>query len=228
MKVDKINAYKDLFKEHLVITQDYNELYKYECLQHFSDNWSLDELDLATMFDKSLTSNISARLWGGSTNSAKSVMLQFIALNKEFVRSMFRDLYNEDKDLGLRINRFIFHCDELLSQLQQKETKLNYHHHSDQELSVYLAFKFPAKYNLFNYGPFSIMMNRLEAKNVPQEFEVERFFKLCKGLYSILSRDTELLEIHRNLRKDPIYYGDDTMLLVHDFLIVCSQKPVLT
>jgi len=227
MKVDKINAYKDVFKEHLLVTQTYNELYKYECLAHFQKNWKLDELDLKTMYDASLSSNISARLWGGSTNSAKSVMLQFIDQNKEFVRSMFRDLYNEDKDLGLRISRFKYHCSQMLSELQQKGLKINHHMHNDAEVSVYLAFNAPDKYNIFNYAPFNIMMNRLEAKNIPQEFEIERYFKLCKGLYTMLSKDGELLEIHGKLRNDNQYYQEDTMLIVHDFLIVCSQKPVL-
>lgn len=227
MKVDKINAYKDVFKEHLKVTQTYNELYKYECLKNFQDHWDLGALDLKTMYDKSLTSNISARLWGGSQNSAKSVMLQFLEINKEFVRTMFRDLYNEDKDLGLRISRFKFHCSQMLEEVQQGGSKLNHHFHNDEEVSVYLAFNAPEKYNLFNYGPFNVMMNRLEAKNIPQEFEIERYFKLCKGLYTMLSKDEELLAIHQEKRSEDIYFGDNTMLLVHDYLIVCSQKSVL-
>ena len=122
------------------------------------------------MYDKSLSSNISARLWGGSTNSAKSVMLQFIDLNKEFVRSMFRDLYTEDKDLSLRISRFKVHCSELLAVMQKAGSPMSHHFHNDEEVSIYLAFNNPDTYNLFNYGPFNIMMNRLEAKNIPQEF----------------------------------------------------------
>jgi len=227
VKVDKINAYKDLFKNHLEITQNYNELYKYECLQNFVDNWDLGELDLKTTFDKSFSSTISGRLWGGSTNSAKEMMLKYIDMDKEFVRSMFRDLYNEDRDIGMRINRFKFHCDQLLEKLQETEKQWNDHFHTDQEVSLYLAFQFPQTYNLFNYGPFSIMMQRLELRKLPEEYETDRYFKLCKGLYTMLSKDEELLELHRSKRSDNIYYGEDTMLMVHDYLIICSQAPVL-
>lgn len=227
MKVDKINAYKEVFKKHLEITQNYNELYKYECLQNFVTHWDLGELDLRTTYDKSFSSAISGRLWGGSTNSAKEMMLKFIDLDKEFVRSMFRDLYNENKDLGMRINRFKFHCDQLLAKLQETEQQWNDHFHTDQEVALYLAFNDPGTYNLFNFGPFSIMMQRLELKKLPEEYETERYFKLCKGLYTMLSKDEELSELHRKKRTDSQYYGEDTMLMVHDYLLICSQAPVL-
>ena len=225
MQVVKINAYKDVFKNHLEITQSYNELYKYECLQNFQDNWDLSALDLHTMYDKSLTSTISGRLWGGSTNSAKEMMLRFIEQDKEFVRSMFRDLYKEEKDLNMRINRFKFHLDQMLEQLSEKNQNINSHYHTDEEVSVYLAFNHPDKYTLFKYGPFNIMMNRLGAKNVPQEFEVDRYYKLCKGLYTMLSKDAELLSLHKEKRAESPYYQEDTMLIVHDYLLICSQKP---
>lgn len=227
MKVDKINAYKEVFKNHLTITQNYNELYKYECLQNFQTHWDLGALDLKTVYDKSYSSNISGRLWGGSTNSPKSIMLKFMDMDKEFVRSMFRDLYNEDKDLGMRINRFKFHCDQLLEKLQETEQQWNDHFHTDEEVALYLAFQYPKTYNLYNYGPFSIMMQRLELKNIPEDYQSERYFKLCKGLYTMLSKDEELLELHRAKRADEVYYGDNTMLMVHDYLLICSQSPVL-
>lgn len=227
MKVDKINAYKDVFKKHLEVTQSYNELYKYECLNHFQNNWDLAELDLKSIYDKSYSSNISGRLWGGSTNSAKQIMLKFLDLDREFVRSMFRDLYNEDKDLSMRMNRFVFHCDQLLEQLQTGGKKINNHFHGGSEVALYLAFNSPEDYNIFNYGPFSIMMTRLEAKNIPEEYQTDRYFKLCKGIYTILKKDEELMELHRSKRNDDQYFKENTMLIVHDFFAICSQEPVI-
>jgi len=227
MKVTKIDAYKEVFKKHLDITQSYNELYKYECLKNFTDNWDLSALDLGSMYDKSFTSTISGRLWGGSTNSAKELMLKFIELDKEFVRSMFRDLYNEDKDLGMRINRFKFHCDQLLEQLQVKEKQWNNHFHDDAEVALYLAFQYPQVYNLFDYAPFAIVMQRLEIKDLPEAYQTERYMKLSKALYTMISKDEELLELHRKQRNEAQYYGEDTMLIVHDYLRICSQAPVI-
>lgn len=223
MKVDKINAYKDVFKEHLRITQSYNENYKYECLQNFQAHWDLSALDLATMYNNSLQSKVSGRLWGGSRNSAKEVMLLFLESDKEFVRSMFRDLYKEEKDLGMRINRFMFHCDQMLAQINGDKAKWTTHFHNEEVVALYLAFNDPEKYALFSYGPFSNMMRRLEVKSIPESYELDRYFKLCKGLYTLLKRDEELLEMHREQRAREGYYSEDTMIMIHDYLIVCSQ-----
>ena len=201
MKVDKINAYKEVFREHLEIPQSYNELYKYECLQNFEANWDLSALDLKTNYDNAFQSKISARLWGGSQNSAKEVMLLFLEMDKEFVRSMFRDLYNEDKDLGMRINRFVFHCDQMLEQLQAKQPKWTTHFHGESEVALYLAFNNPQVYPLFSYSPFANMMQRLEVKSVPESYELERYFKLCKGLYTLLKRDIQLVRLHKEVRE---------------------------
>lgn len=225
MKVDKINAYKEVFKEHLRITQQYNELYKYECLQHFKAHWDLSALDLRTMYDQSFQSQISQRLWGGSTNSAKELMLLFIEMDKEFVRSMFRDLFNENKDLSMRINRFQFHCTQLLEQLQQTQPKWITHFHAEPEVALYLSFDNPQQYPLFSYGPFSIMMQRVGAKSIPESFELDRYFKLCKGIYTLITKDEELVALHKKQRQDAGYYAEDTYLIVHDYLTICSQAP---
>lgn len=221
MKVDKINAYKDLFKQHLEITQSYNELYKYDALANFQANWDLGELDLGSIYDKSLSSELSGRLWGGSQNSAKEMMLRFIEQDKEFVRSMFRDLYDYKKDLGMRVNRFQLHCDELLSILQAKHPKLNHHYHGPEEVFLYLAFNDPQTYPLFHYASFSIMMERLESRSIPEEFETDRYFKLCTGLHKLLCRDEQLVEMHKAKRAE--YYSEPTILMVNDFITICSK-----
>lgn len=223
MKVDSINAYKEEFREHLRITQDYNELYKYESLANFSKHWDLSALDLGAMYERSFHSDLSARLWGGSQNSAKSMMLQFIEKDKEFVRSMFRDLFNESKDLAMRINRFKLHCDELLGELQSAGKQDSHHFHTDEEVFLYLAFNAPETYPLFQYAHFNIMMNRLENRNVPEEWEVDRYYKLCKGLYTLLSRDGDLVQMH--IEKRGQYYDQPTMIMVNDFISICSQGP---
>ena len=51
-------------------------------------------------------------------------MLRFLEHDRESVRVMFKDLFNENKDIIMRMDRFRFHCDELLADLQQKHKKI--------------------------------------------------------------------------------------------------------
>ena len=67
------------------------------------------------------------------------------------------------------------------------------------------------------------MMNRLENRNVPEEWEVDRYYKLCKGLYTLLSRDGDLVQMH--IEKRGQYYDQPTMIMVNDFISICSQGP---
>jgi len=223
MKVALIHEQADKFKTYLKKFQDdsttYPHIHKYENYQNFLDKWDLDELDLNTMFDNSFSSQLSNRLWGGSMDSPKSMMLRFIELNKEFVRSMFRNLFDESKEVGMRMNRFRFHCDQLLMEIQQTDKKADRHYHEDYKMiSLYLAFNHSESQCYFDYEPFNKTMQIIEAKKVPQHFELERYSKLSNGLFKLLSKDSELLELHSNNIKPYTRYPAG-QLLVHDFYV---------
>jgi len=227
MKVEKINHYKDKFKKHLhQLVEDYTpyeEAYKYENLLNFQQNWDLGDLDFHSIFNKSFKSKISNKLWGGSKDSPKSMMLEFINLNKEFVRTAFRDLFNEEKDITMRINRFGFHCDQMLDQSLEAKKKFNTHHHEDRKMAaLYLSFNAPELYTLFEYPIFKKTMELLDTRSVPEKFEIERYFKLSKGLNTLISKDEELMEWHKELIKpyDQVHFGQ---MIVHDFYIFCGS-----
>lgn len=216
MKLAKIEEQAGKFKNWLKELEDNPHIYKYENLINFRRNWDIEALDFYNMFDASFKSRISNTLWGGSVNSAKSVMLRFIESNPEYVRSMFRDLYNENKDLSLRINRFSLHCDEMMDQLPKNKTKPVEHRHNPKILSVYLSFNDPQLYTIVDYPAFQSMMNRLENLQVPMEFEMERIFKLSRALHKTLCRDAELVDLHTASIPEE-YRTENNMLMVHDF-----------
>ena len=222
MKVSSIIEQKDLFKRFLIQQVDFSQKYVYENFQNFEYNWDLSELDLKAMFDKSLSSKISGRLWGGSKDSAKSMMMQFMDINKEFVRAMFRNLFDTTKETGMRINRFGFHCDQMLAELQAKDKKADVHFHEDRKMTAfYLAFQNPQEFTFFNYKAFKLTMQKLEAKSIPEQFEIERYFKLSNGLYKIISKDTELLDIHKQVI-EPFNRNDPGQLILNDFYLFCA------
>lgn len=218
MKIKQIEELAQSFKSWLQDCEDFPEIYKYENLINYRSNWDINASDFHSMFDLSFKSNISNKLWGGSINSAKSVMLQFIEHNPEYVRSMFKDLYNENKDFSLRVNRFAFHCDHLLQELPKARHKPVEHRHNPAVLSVYLAFHDPDTYGIVDYPSFKRMMEILENQSIPQDFELERIMKLYRGLYKVLQGDEELLSLHEKCIPEE-YRCEPGLLLVHDFII---------
>lgn len=222
MKVNNIKFFAESFKKHLRDCDINSLVYKYENLKIFRGNWDIDDLDLRTTFDKSFESRISNQLWGGSVNSAKSMMLMFLDHNKEFCRSIFKDLFNDNKDLAMRINRFGFHCDQLLDEIKKTTEKINDHFQTPKIISLYLCFNDPSKYCIIDYPEFSKMLKLLEAKNIPEPYELDRCLKLCKGLMTILSNDEELVELYEAILPHELQ-SEFNMLMVYDYYAFGSK-----
>lgn len=226
MKLDLLRHFRNQFKEHLrSLPPQSGSGVKWECQEIFGREWDLEALDLGKMFDRSLTHPISGSLWGGNHQSAKSIMLDFIDLNKEFVRSMFRDLFSLQKDLTMRIERFRFHCDQLLEKLQEKDRRINYHFHEDYHMPMlYLSLRYPYEFCIYDQIPFCRSLTLIGAKN-PDNSTLDRFMKIIPIYQSQLMQDEELIEalsrqtkIHdKNLLK--------SLWLAHDFYhFIASQK----
>lgn len=196
MKVSEINIYKDKFKSYLSSSGELPNAFYFDIIDNWQAHWNTEGKDLSQIYDSSLQSKVSARLWGGSVNSPKSMMIRLLEREEEFMRSTFRDLFNETLDIGLRLDRFGFHTDQVFRPLQSKDPKYVSHFHNDREiLCLYLALEYPDKYCLFNYSIFEKMMVRFESRNIPTKVEVERYYKSCRGIKNLLVKDEELVSL---------------------------------
>ena len=195
MKVSIINEYKDKYKAYLLENDPPNSFY-FEIIDNWQANWNNEAKDLSKVYHASLQSKISKRLWGGSVNSPKSLMMLLLEREEEFMRATFRDLFNESLDIGLRLDRFGFHTDQVFRPLQGKDTRHVSHLHNDRTiLCLYLALQYPEKYCLFDYPTFNKMMTKFESRNTPTKVEVERYYKSCQGIKNLLMKDEELVSI---------------------------------
>lgn len=195
MKIERLHSYRDLFKKESLGHPDYTGVYKWECQEIFAQEWDIDALDFGAMFGRALSHPTSGNLWGGNHQSAKSVMLEFIQLDREFVRSMFRDLFSQQRDLVMRIERFHFHCDQLLEQLQRSKPKVNHHHHQGYYMPLlYLTLRYPREITLYEPDLFKKSLEQLGAKN-PNDATLSRFIKVVPILQSQLEQDPELMEL---------------------------------
>ena len=202
MKVILINEYKDKFKSYLR-SKDYLENgFYFDLIHNWKENWNNEGAGLSKIYDASLQSDVSGRIWGGSTNSAKSMMIALIDQNDEFMRACFRDLFNENLDLGLRLDRFGYHANQILQPMMGKNPKLSTHFHDDRAiLCLYLALEYPELYCLFDYQSFISMMEKFESRNIPTIVEVERYYKSCRGIFKLITKDDELVDLMKSITK---------------------------
>lgn len=213
MKLEKIKSYQKQFLDHIAKHGLRGREYMYEAQSNWQSHWDIESLDLTTVYDKSLTSTISGRLWSGSQNSAKESMIEMLSVQKEYVRSAFRDLFSVEKDLGLRCDRFMFYCDEAIKSV----TKSNIleHKHDRSIMCLYLTFNFPDEYALYDYTVFRGMMERLESRNIPTEIELERYQKSMRAIHTVMSKNEDWQDLLRSAIGR--YYIPGSLLVMNDF-----------
>lgn len=212
------DQYLERFPAILMSRDELPNLHMWDAQQHFAQIWDIERLDFDMMFAESLHSDISNRLWTGVDYHPKESMMTFLKYEKEFIRSMFRDLFNEGKDLQMRISRFIFHCDELGKQIKKKEPKFLHHYHDEQILVTYLALHDPKKYTYLDIPSFRSAMAAMQARNIPEYITTESYFKLMRIIQKFVSADPSLANGYRTLFPDSKLYVDGSMLMALDFV----------
>lgn len=225
MKLESLRYYREQFKKKLASEEPYSQAYKWECQEIFQREWDLEELDLGTMYNRALSHPVSGNLWGGNYQSAKSVMLEFILVNREFVRSMFRDLLATQKDLSMRIERFHFHCDQLLEQLRSGNRRINHHLHEGYYMpTLYLTLRYPENHCIYDPEHFGRSLLILDARN-PQDTSLSRFNKVIPILQSQLLQDPDLLRVMKEKITLTNHHLYQSLWLAYEFYqFIANQK----
>lgn len=223
MVLDIINAKIKLYKEHIQDSSEYKSLFKWDAVKQFQDNWDINADDFKEMYENSFSKNVSTILWEGENFFPKQAMLTMLEFDQEKVRGMFRNLLNEEKDLEARIEFFVFDCNTLKNQIIKSNPEFNHFHSDYAMVSIYLAFRYPKKYSIYKYDDFKQFMETVKSKSIPTEKEIARFFKVMKTINILISKDEELLAIHKKIREINNSYTEESMLLAQDFYH-CSKK----
>jgi hypothetical protein len=224
MVLDIINSKIKLYKEHIQDSAQYKSLFKWDAVKQFHENWDIKADDFKQMYENSFSKNVATRLWEGENFYPKEAMLVMLEYDQEKVRGMFTNLFNEEKDLEARIEFFIFDCNTLRNEILSSNPEFTKHYHSDYAMvSIYLAFKYPQKYSIYKYGEFKNFMEAVKSKSIPTEKDIKRFFKVMKTINILISKDTELLAIHKKIREINHTFTEESMILAQDFYH-CSIK----
>lgn len=220
MRVDLINQYKAKFLEYLMsyFTQNkvYEEQFKWSVIATWKAHFSM-EGKLNEAFAQSLKNDFSGRLWNGEKYSIKSGIIELCSENPLLMRIALEDLFNESKDVDMRINRFLFHCDEAYETLRTKDEKNNNHFQSEYSASLFLSLEYPDKYGLYDYPSFHQFMKMVDSRNIPLEQEKDRYFKSLRALYTIISKDQDFMNGFHFLIRDSGFSGV-SLMLINDFI----------
>lgn len=198
IKIDKavlklfIEQYKATFAEHR-LGKD-NEIYKWEAVKCFQDSWDIDATDFPAMLKASLskTSNLLS-----SAQFFPRKMIEFFAEKEpETVRSMFRNLFDESRDIVVRVEEFITSSETLISKYDNG--KMTYQ--NPNSISTYLWLHFPDKYYIYKYSIIKDNAKKLCHLDMPTG-KIDRMlfgFQLYDVMCEELQKDAELALMSKN------------------------------
>lgn len=220
MLLARIEAAREAYRRWLETEPHHPFLYKWEVLAHFQTHWNPQAPDGGPMYDQCLQNTESRRLWVQENWFPKKMMLEFWKFDGKTVRWMFDDLFNETKDPEGRAQRFRFGCDALLADYRRAFplSGENDHFHGDYRMiSLYLALRYPESYAPYDQHIFRKTLMHLGARDVPDQHDLGRFFKVTRTLMGFLDKDPAIDGLLRAHLREKQHFSGRTFLLAEDF-----------
>lgn len=137
-----------------------NEAYKYLAIETFQEHWDIEASDFNQMFRNSF-SQVGNLLYHNSHQYMNSIGEHF----PEVAREMFRNLFDETKEVAERIKEFQEQAEEILPKIKSiLESEKIKPQQDERTISVYLAFRFPEKYTLYKNDFYKFLCEHLDEK----------------------------------------------------------------
>ena len=183
------------------------ETYKWIAINYFQEHFNPDAEDFRAMLTLALKKEVN--LLSGPHYSAKAGILKLAEYEPEFVRTMFKDLFDENVPVIQRIKAF-----------RQSAVECNERHNpessgADQSyraITTYLFFMYPFKYSMYMPSKFSKVAEFLEYE-IFSDYgaigRVEEYFDMTEQIYDYIKTDSELVNLNRsrlnvNCYQDPV------------------------
>ncbi len=227
MNVRQLKELFEIYKSFLRSENKDNRLHLWESQSLFQKHWNPEEVDFSKMYDHSLQNSTTKRLWKRENYEPKRIMLEFIKMDPEWARQMFGELFDESKSLEGRLGRFIFYCDLFLENFKKAHPtsiENNHYHEDGYEITfLYLAFRYPDNYAPHDHEAFVNFLKKVKAVEPPIVPDVERYAKVCRTVFKMMSQDEELMELHRERLVPGESYMEDSLILVYDFFMAMEE-----
>jgi len=196
------------------------EIYKWQAVKCFQDNWKIDATDFSEMLNKSL--NKTKNLLDSGQYFPLRMIAQYAEQKPEQVRQIFTNLYNEEADLYERIENFQVDINSINDELFADKKS----YQDPRAIIVYLVLNFPERYFFYKFEMFKQFSEKLELIYKPTKGRLENighFNSLCEIVRHELSLDQELLKLHKNRIKDDCYYDENLNILTQDFIYAVAR-----
>lgn len=149
-KFDKlVKEYQNYFTNHKGENgESYweEEEFKWRGIKTFQDNWDLDAQDLSDMIKRSL--HAVSHMMVSQARFPEGMIEDFAEREPDTVRAMFKDLFDESKDIVERFHSFKQKSADLLERVGNGAKN---HFQDERTIALYLWLRYPDKYYVYQY-----------------------------------------------------------------------------
>lgn len=149
-KFDKlVKEYQNYFTNHKGENgESYweEEEFKWRGIKTFQDNWDLDAQDLSDMIKRSLYG--VSHMMVSQARFPEGMIEDFAEREPDTVRAMFKDLFDESKDIVERFHSFKQKSADLLERVGNGAKN---HFQDERTIALYLWLRYPDKYYVYQY-----------------------------------------------------------------------------
>ena len=149
-KFDKlVKEYQNYFTNHKGKNgESYweEEEFKWRGIKTFQDNWDLDTQNLSDMIKRSLYG--VSHMMVSQARFPEGMIEDFAEREPDTVRAMFKDLFDESKDIVERFHSFKQKSADLLERVGNGAKN---HFQDERTIALYLWLRYPDKYYVYQY-----------------------------------------------------------------------------
>jgi 5-methylcytosine-specific restriction protein B len=192
-----------------------DEKYKWEAVKCFQDNWNIHAADFEDMLSRSLskTDNLLASV----NNFPAGMITNFAKAAPEDVRSMYMDLFNENKDVYERIETFKKRSSILL---EKYGNGAGHHYQNENAITTYLWLRYPDKYYVYKYSEVKSVSDELGSdykfKKGAYTENLRNFYAFYNEICESLKQDAELVSLYRSQLTNDCYPDPELKTLTSD------------
>ena len=221
---EKIRFYLESYQKDLPKFWS-DEKYKWEAVDFFQKNWNIESPDFWGMLK--LATSKQVNLLSSGMYFPLGMLQEFIEVNQERVRNMFRMLYAEDKDL---IDRIRFYQNEA-EELRLTDTNKWKNHYQDlRAVSVLLWLRYPDKYYIYKSKELRKTLDSINSDfchkgSATAEYYV-RFLDMMNNIRDEISIDDELTNtLHELVQSTSGAYEDENLhVATVDFVFYVGKR----
>lgn len=212
-KNDPIKSILEDYKKNIKETKLEDEKYKWELIKTFKGRPNVEADDFFNNIKEIKYDNLIYHL-------SFAVLKEITKAKPGHIKSLFKDLYDESKDLTERIKDF------------DKETKATYkelgknkpHHQEERAIACYLTSFNPEKYTFYKNSFYKKYCKLLGIKEANKNEKYDHYLELVDELIeNYISKDEELISQVKEYLGD-LYDGVNHKLLAQDILFQMLDK----